>query len=242
MRIYDKIGLVLATALAAAAGAPATAHESRLIPATSGSGSLRLSVGFAAEPAWEDSYNGVDVILNTYDGPCTETPRGYFGAPIDPARTPLNPGDPTDSVALTVEVLYLKDAVPPTGANGSVPPGGILKRLVLTEKSPLAPKFNTPGTFNTYFRPTHPGFYGFHVYGTVSAGPNISKNCPGHAGEVPLAARTVAFNVYFVCSAAGSFSPPSSFNCVQAPQTFPGGPMAPYKPNRAPHGHEGLND
>jgi len=241
VRIHKTIGLVLATALASASTAPAFAHESRLIQATSGSGSIRLTVGFAAEPSWEDSYNGVDVILNTYDGACTETPRGYFGAPIDPARAPLSAGDPKDSVALTVEALYLHQAVPPTGPNGSIPPGGILKRLVLTDQSPLAPKFNTPGTFNTHFRPTHPGVYGFHVYGTVSAGPNVSKNCPGHVGEVALAARTASFNVYFVCK-AGSFSPPSSFNCVQAPQTFPGGPMAPYKPNREPNGHAALND
>lgn len=241
MKIDKNLGFVLATALASAAVAPAFAHESRLIPATSGSGFIRLTVGFAGEPAWEDSYNGVDVILNTYDAACTETPRGYFGAPIDPSGTATKP-EP-DKVDLKVEALYLKEALPPTGPNGSIPPAGILKRLVLTEESPLAPKFNTPGTFNTHFRPTHPGVYGFHVYGTAFAGPNTSKNCAGHAGEVPLAKRTASINVYFICSAAGSFSPPGSFNCIQTPQTFPGGPNAAYKPNREPHwGHGALND
>lgn len=239
MKIRKGFGLVAATALASAAAAQALAHESRIISASAGS--IRLSVGFAAEPGFEDSFNGVDVILNTYDGPCTETPRGYFGAPVDPSGTATKP-EP-DKVDLTVEALYLKEAVPPTGPDGTIPPSGILKRLVLTTKAPLKPKFNTPGTFNTHFRPTHPGTYGFHIYGTVFAGPNISKNCPGHAAEVPLAKRSVSLNLYFVCSAAGSFSPPSAFNCVETPQTFPGGPTAAYRPNREPQGqYEGVND
>jgi hypothetical protein len=229
LKILKTSGLVLAT-LASAAMAPASAHESRLIPATSGSGYIRLTVGFSGEPAFEDTYNGVDVILNTYDSACTETPRGYFGAPIDPSGTASKP-EP-DKVDLKVEALYLKKAQAPTGPLGSIPPDGILKRLVLTDKEPLGPKFNTPGTFNSYFRPTHPGVYGFHIYGTVFAGPNVSKNCAGHTAEVPLAKRTASFNVYFICSAAGSFTPPGAFNCIEVAQTFPGGPSAAYRPDK----------
>jgi hypothetical protein len=231
MKMQKSARTIITLALAAAAAtAPAAAHESRLIPASTGF--IRLSVGFAAEPAWEDSYNGVDVILNSYDSACTETPRGYFGAPIDPAGTTSNATP--DKVDLEVTVGYLKASVPPTGPNGTIRPGGILKWLVLTDKSPLAAKFNTPGTFNTYFRPTHPGVYGFRVRGTVSTGPKVSKNCPGHTAPVQLAARSATFDVYFVCGEAGSFSPPSHFNCVEAQQTFPGGPFAPYAPDQAP--------
>jgi len=239
MRMQKPERTTLALALAAAtATAPAVAHESRLIPASTGY--IRLTVGFSAEPAWEDSYNGVDVILNTYDSPCTETKNGYFGAPIDPAGTATSATP--DKVDLNVTVGYLKASVPPTGPYGSGRPGGILNWLVLTDKSPLVPKFNTPGTFNTYFRPTHPGAYGFRVQGTVSSGPKVSTNCPGHAANVPLAARSATFDVYFVCGTAGSFAPPSHFNCVETIQTFPGGPSSAYKPNTAPSLVGGLTD
>lgn len=239
MRLQSKIPFVLAAALAGTSVVPAAAHESRILPASSGS--VRLTVGFSVEPAFEDSYNGVDVILNTYDAACTETPRGYFGAPIDPSGTATKP-EP-DKVDLTVEALYLHQAAPPTGPNGSIPPAGVLRTIVLTQKSPLAPKFNTPGTFNTYFRPTHPGAYGFHIRGTVFAGPSTSKNCPGHAGEVSLAKRSASIDAYFICSAAGSFSPPSSFGCIETAQPFPGDLDDAYEPNRAPgHRHSRLND
>lgn len=230
MNVRNLLIGTAACALVSAFAAETFAHESRLLPATHGK--VRLTVGFAAEPAWEDSYNGVDVILNTYDHACHETPNGYYGAPIDPAAT-ANSKEP-DKVDLKVDALYLEKPLPPTGTYGSIPPSGVLKTLVLTEKSPLKAKFNTPGTFNTFFRPTHPGTYGFHVYGTIFAGPNVSTRCPGHTAPVPLARRTAHIDAYFICSAAGSFSPPSAFNCVETPQTFPGGPMGAYKPNGQP--------
>ncbi len=238
MRIQKPPRMIIVLALAAAASAPALAHESRLIPASTGY--IRLTIGFSTEPAWEDSLNGVDVILNTYDSACTETPRGYFGAPIDPDGTATSATP--DTVDLRVAALYLEKSLPPTGPNGSVPPGGILKWLIVTDKSPLEPKFGTPGTFSSFFRPTHPGVYGFRIAGTVSSGPKVSTRCPGHTGEVSLAARSATFDVYFICGDEGSFTPPSRFHCVETQQAFPGGPFAPYLPNRAPHGHAALAD
>jgi hypothetical protein len=231
MKFVEHTIVALATTVLSVAAVSVHAHESRVIKATEGPGSIRLTIGFSGEPAFEDSYNGVDVIINTYDKACTETTRGYFGAPIDPARTPLDPGDTKDTVDLQVEALYLAYANPPTGNYGSIAPTGILKRLVLTDKSPLEAKFNTPGTFNTFFRPTHPGVYGFHIYGTVSAGPNISKNCPGHTEEYRLEVRTATVDVFYVCSESGSYTPPSHFSCVETDQAFPGFLGAAYKPN-----------
>src|ERR1700730_17883977 len=70
---------------------------------------------------------------------------------------------------LKVQALYLKKAVPPTGPNGSIAPKGIVAKLTITDQSPLAEAFSSPGTYNSYFRPTHPGnattggAYGFHI-------------------------------------------------------------------------------
>jgi hypothetical protein len=53
--------------------APAFAHELRLLPlnpAMSGPLKISLLVGHHVEPAFEDSFNAVDVILSTFDGPC----------------------------------------------------------------------------------------------------------------------------------------------------------------------------
>jgi len=44
------------------------AHEVRILPANHGK--IQLVVGFHVEPAFEDSFNAVDVILSTFDGYC----------------------------------------------------------------------------------------------------------------------------------------------------------------------------
>ena len=146
-------------------------------------GKIQLVVGFHVEPAFEDSFNAVDVILSTFDGTCPAPNASVtIGQPIDVDGT-VTAKDP-DTVNLKVDALYLKKAVPPTGPNGSIAPAGIEAKLTITDRSPLAEGFRNPGTYNSWFRPTHPGnattggAYGFHVYGKVHAGPN-SFSCPG---------------------------------------------------------------
>jgi hypothetical protein len=112
---------------------------------------------------------------------------------------------------------------------------GIIAQLTLTNKFPLAEAFSSPGTYDSYYRPTHPGngtkgAYGFHVYGTVHSGPK-SFTCPGGTPQ-SLAARTATINAYYVCGLAGSFTPPDNFGCVTAIQTFPGDARDGYQPNR----------
>ena len=165
-----KASLACAGAFAAAvtlAGiSPAFAHEVRFWPANNGQ--IRLVVGFHVEPAFEDSFNAVDVILSTFDGTCPPPNDSVsIGQPIDTDGT-ATAGDP-DTVNLTVKALYLKKAVPPMGKHGDIAPKGIIAKLTITDQSPLAEAFSSPGTYNSYFRPTHPGnattggAYGFHI-------------------------------------------------------------------------------
>lgn len=224
--------------LALVSAGPTTAHEVRILPADHGN--IRLVVGFHVEPAFEDNFNAVDVILSTYDGTCPgvvgSDTAPVLGKPIDVNGT-AGAKDP-DKVDLKVEAIYLRTAVRPTGPHGSIAPVGIEKRLRITDYSPLAEAFSTAGTYNSWFRPTHPGnattggAYGYHVYGTVHAGPN-SITCPGTTTAHKLAARTAKIDTYFVCSAAGSLVPPDAFGCVTAAQPFPGQPVDAYVPNQA---------
>jgi hypothetical protein len=210
----------------------AIAHESRVLPASVNN--IRLTIGFHAEPAFEDAYNGLDVILYSYDGACAD-PTDFWGNPIDTRGTAGN-ADP-DTVSLTADALYLKNQTPPTGPNGSVAPAGILKTLAITNASPLKASFSDPGTYTSYFRPTNPGgtasggAYGFHIKGTVHAGPSTYK-CEGEASDHALAARTATIDAYFICG-AGTFSPGHSFNCIEAIQSFPGKASDGYEPSKA---------
>jgi hypothetical protein len=156
-----------------------------------------------------------------------------IGQSIDADGT-MAASDP-DTVNLQVDALYLKKSVPPTGPFGSIAPVGIITQLTLTNQFPLQEAFSSPGTYDSYYRPTHPGdgtkgAYAFHVYGTVHAGPK-SFSCPG-GSPIPLAARTATINAYYVCGPAGSFTPPDNFGCVTAIQHFPGDARDGYEPNR----------
>jgi hypothetical protein len=222
------------TASAALAGS-AFAHETRMLPPTFSVGkNIRLTVGFHAEPAFEDTYNAIDLILYTYDGACAD-PTDFWGQYIDVNGTKGN-ADP-DQINLTVDALYLKNQTPPTGPGGSVAPAGILKALPITNAYPLKELYGNPGTYNSWFRPTHPGSsttggaYGFHIKGSVHAGPSTYQ-CEGDPAPHKLAARTVNIDSYFVCG-AGSMVSGHSFNCVEAIQSFPGNTQDGYEPNRA---------
>ena len=218
MKIRRQLMAATALAVSIALVAPAFAHESRTLPPVFALGSnIRLTVGFHVEPAFEDSFNAVDVILYSYDGACAD-PTDFWGNPLDTSAG--------DTVNLKVEALYLKNQTPPTGPGGNVAPAGILKTLPITDASPLKEAFGNPGTYNSWFRPTHPGntttggAYGFHVKGTVSAAASTYQ-CEGDTAPHSLAARTVSIDSYFVCG-NGSLNPPHSFNCVAAIQPFPG--------------------
>ncbi len=223
MKHLKSVAVTATSVLALASIAPAFAHETRILPAVPGQ--IRLVVGFHVEPAFEDSFNAIDVILSTYDGACpAPNASSFLGQPIDTGGT-ATATDP-DTVDLKVTALYLKKAVPPTGPNGSIAPAGIFANRIITDKSPLGEAFGNPGTYNSYFRPTHPGdgvkgAYGFHIKGTVHAGPN-TYSCPGGAAH-PLAARTATIDHYFVCGKFGTLRPDGrSFQCVEAIQPFPG--------------------
>jgi hypothetical protein len=213
---------------------PTFAHETRILPADHGQ--ILLVVGFHAEPAFEDTFNAIDVILSTFDGTCPAPNASInIGQPIDTGGT-ATAKDP-DTVNLKVDALYLKKAAPPTGPFGNIAPAGIIAKLAITDKNPLVELFRGPGTYNSWFRPTHPGdgtkgAYGFRVLGTVHAGPN-SFSCPGESAPRTLAARTAQIKAFFVCGAAGRFSPPGLFNCVEPIQPFPGEAEDGYKANSA---------
>jgi hypothetical protein len=121
-----KASLACAGAFAAAATlagnssiAPAFAHELRTLPADHGK--ISLTVGFHVEPAFEDSFNAVDVILSTFDGACpAPNASTSIGQPVDTGGT-ATAKDP-DTVKVKVEALYLLKAVRPTGPFGSIAP------------------------------------------------------------------------------------------------------------------------
>ncbi len=231
MKRKSYAALAATSVFALTSVATAFAHEVRILPATHGN--VQLVVGFHIEPAFEDSFNAVDVILSTTDGLCPGS-GSNLGQPIDVNGTAS--ATKPDTVNLKVEALYLQKSVPPGGAPiGNIVPAGIVKRLRITDSSPLDEAFGRPGTYNSYFRPTNPadgtnGAYGFHVFGSVHAGPN-SVTCPGSSTPHLLAARSAKIDSYFVCGAAGSLVPPDAFGCITAIQPFPGNAADGYDPS-----------
>lgn len=230
----SKRYLALATALAASGAmlAPAFPHESRVLPASTGS--IRLSVGFNVEPAFEDSYNGLDLFLFTFDGRCPIDKTDFFGNAITSAEV----------TSVHAEALYLDKSAPPTGTLGSLPPTAatILKKQEISIKSPVKGVFGDPGHYKSFFRPTHAstdnnrGAYGFHVWGTVST-QETSYTCDADS-DTPttqiIPARTAPFDNYWICGAAlegGTTEERGSFGCISPVQAFPGSAKDGYQPN-----------
>jgi hypothetical protein len=232
MQLKSYAVLAATSMLALSTVATVYAHERRILPTDHGS--IQLVVGSHVEPAFEDSYNAVDVIPATSDGTCPDGTTN-LGQSIDVNGTASN-ADP-DTIKLKVETLYLRKSVPPGNPPvGNIPPAGILKRLWITDYSPLAEAFSTPGLYDSWFRPTNPGdgtygAYSYHVKGTVHAGPN-SITCPGGSSTPhPLAARTAKIDAYFVCGVTGSLVPPDAFGCITRIQPFPGDAADGYEPS-----------
>ncbi|WP_144259723.1 hypothetical protein [Methylocystis sp. ATCC 49242] len=238
---------LLVTALVSqAAMTPAVAHESRTLPASKKS--IVLTVGFAGEPAFEDTFNGVDVILKADDGECPASASAsatsdeaagdtrhanhpHITAPIDTAAG--------DTVSLKVAAIYMNTATKPTGAGGSIlpPAAGVRASRELTIEYPLKAKFNTPGTYQSFFRPTNPGpgtgansgAYAFRVWGAVRVVAKSSTSCGG--SPISMQARTATINSVFVCGPNGTMSADGSYNCIKSIQPFPGNAAEGYKPS-----------
>jgi hypothetical protein len=122
MKVSSTVALAASSVLALGSIAPAFAHELRILPANHGK--ISLLVGHHVEPALEDSFNAVDVILSTFDGACPAPNTSIsIGQPIDADGT-MAAKDP-DTVNLQVDALYLFKSVPPTGPFGSIAPVGI---------------------------------------------------------------------------------------------------------------------
>lgn len=240
MRYLGAYGaaLMMTTALSA----PGFAHEERRYP-LGATQQVSLFIGFSTEPAFEDSYNGVELFLSSFDGFCPngEATQDAKEAPISTRGTANLPDK--DVVDMKIDGLYLKKVVKPGGGLGEIAPPGILARASLTKASPLSERFGEPGAFATHFRPTHPGnetdggAYGFYIKGTIHAGPKEAA-CPD-GSTYPLAPRTVSVNSYFVCN-AGVLR--GRFNCVAPLQSFPGRPDDGYEPSRAPRSGGGSGE
>jgi len=236
---HGKIFAANAAVIALSAG-PVLAHEERLLPASVNQ--VEIYVGHHVEPAFEDSFNAVDVILSSYDGLCSDGVT-KIKAPVD-----VNGTNGADAVNLNVDGLYLRKSVKPGGTYGNVAPTGILRQATLTIASPLFEVFNSPGTYDTSLRPTHPGYgvsppahpgaYAYHVYGTISVSQK-SSTCPDGSVNT-LQARTASIDAYFVCGPNGTINPTGdAFGCITQIQPFPGTLQDGYQPNR-PYGDRGY--
>jgi hypothetical protein len=165
MKGSSFVALAASSALALGSVVPAFAHELRILPADHGK--ISLLVGHQVEPAFEDSFNAVDVILSTFDGACPAPNTSIsIGQPIDADGT-MAAKDP-DTVNLQVDALYLFKSVPPTGPFGSIAPRelststrgppkacqrpslAVITQLTLTNQFPLAEAFSSPGTYDSY--------------------------------------------------------------------------------------------
>ncbi|MCI0599262.1 MAG: hypothetical protein L0Y50_07230 [Beijerinckiaceae bacterium] len=256
-----KKRLLAFTALAAPAVflGSAFAHESRIIPASTGH--VRVTVGFHAEPAFEDvAINGLDLFLFTFDGRCPIDTTDFFGNAITQAEI----------TSIKTEVLYLDKSAMPTGTLGSSPP--TLAKILKKADTPARGVFGEPGNYHSNFIPTHPGAppapdphgaasspqtapetykpkhdgaYGFYVEATVNT-QESEYTCDADSTtptKKTIPARTTTFKSYWICG-TGAFrdgTPESrgAFSCVNPAPTFPGNAEDAYEPNKPFKGRGG---
>jgi hypothetical protein len=233
MQAKKPVSIVAVAAAIAASATPTFAHEERLLPASVNQ--IEIYVGHHVEPAFEDSFNAVDVILYSYDGLCSD------GVTKIRASVDVNGSNGADSVNLNVDGLYLQKSVKPGGTYGSVAPTGILRQATLTNASPLFEVFNSPGVYDTAFRPTHPGYgvsppdkpgaYAYYVHGSISVAQK-TFTCPDQS-VATLQPRNATINAYFVCGPNGTINATGdNFGCVTQIQPFPGTIDDGYRANR----------
>jgi hypothetical protein len=79
MKLESYAAITATSVFALASVATTSAHERQALPANHGN--IQLVVGTRVEPAFEDSYNAVDVILATSDGVCPGSSTN-LGQPI----------------------------------------------------------------------------------------------------------------------------------------------------------------
>ena len=109
------------------------AHENRQV------GGYTVTVGFRAEPAFEDVVNAVDIFINRSS---------------DDKAISVRDGDVVD---LTVEVQLRED---------DTSEAKILAKAELNEKP--RQDFAAPNRYNAWFKPTLDGAYAFRIKGTIS--------------------------------------------------------------------------
>lgn len=117
----------------------AWAHEGRVLD-----GRYQVFVGFLDEPAFEDTRNGFDFFVSTFD-------------PNPANQRSVNMRDvPTDKLDLKVTAEFLET----DDFNARV----IASRPL---RSPLKQAFGTNNRYRIFFRPTIAGAYGFHIVGSI---------------------------------------------------------------------------
>jgi hypothetical protein len=117
--------------------AAAQAHENRQL------GGYTITVGFRAEPAFEDVVNAVDIFVNrTSDGKAISVRDG-------------------DVVDLSVEVQLRED----DDFNAAILAAALLQETPRQD-------FAAGNRYNAWFKPTHDGAYAFRITGLISDASN----------------------------------------------------------------------
>ncbi len=210
-------GLALASSLTVS---DAMAHESRVIVGADPVNDVyEMVVGFHIEPAFEDSYNGLDLFLFYDDGSS------------DGEAVNTNNGDIVN--VTTLEVMRLDMQIQPTDPN-------FASHVLQTYTFDLNDRNQTPrlsfGTTNRYknhFRPTRNGVYAFHLVGSLQ---NVNPDPDDDGAATNTPTGPTSFDETFVCGPGGTLDiddqgVPHSFNCIQDITAFPGPPSNGYRNN-----------
>ena len=232
-----KIITTAGTALLfAALAVPALAHESRGVQAADGKSYFRLTVGFAIEPAYEDTDNqGIDIFVNAWDG------RDSTSDDLITASVDRRAGD---IVKLKVTALYLDQDAPLGEAK-------ILAHQVIANDFDDDPDndtrepFGETNIYRTLHRTTHPGAYGYHFKGYVKfqgrpADPVCLNEDCSESYTPYVEARKSPIDEYFICGNGHGTAPDpfngtpntAAFGCVKVLPPFPGNVYDAYKPNK----------
>jgi hypothetical protein len=197
--------------------APAVqAHEFRSF----GNG-YSVFLGSYVEPAFAGFENGIDIF-----------PAYSYTAFDGSQQTYLVDTGAGDTFNFTTsEILYSNNPLPIIHTAADIPPGtrvidtlvphGRVNPTLIEEKFGSANlKFSASGPeYNNHFLPKKPGFYGFHIAGTIQvkasniapgAGGLDTQGVPGTNNAPPL----VSFSGYFICGNGSQDAPRTAFGCV----------------------------
>jgi hypothetical protein len=142
-------------------------------------GGYRFVVGFRNEPAFSNELNAFDLTIT----------RASDSRPINRSAG--------DLVDLQVEIQF---------RNREAFDSRILRRALLED--PLNQVFQTTNRYNSWFKPTVEGTYGFRITGTVSDVTDPQAG-PRQIDET------------FVCGEGTRAENGSRFGCIRVPQSFP---------------------